>query len=127
MAQDDTAEHWREKSLMKAILDEADGEIELVRNVTLGVPVRLVEEWFGFRDGDRDDMIEWSYWNQPFDRPFLDDPDRILRERKKSIFKMLLYLARPVAARSVAVKLTGAGHDDDDPVSRLLRMRAGGA
>lgn len=149
MAQDDTAEHWREKSLMKAILDieeipkmrawvatttkaildQADGEIEMVRNVTRGVPVRLVEEWFGFRDGDRDDMIEWSYWNQqdafwnqPFDQPFLADPDRIVRERKKSIFKMFLYLARLVAARSLAVKLKGAGHDDDDPVSRLLRM-----
>lgn len=149
MSLDDTAAHWREKSLMKAILDkedvprmrewigettrqvlaEAGGEIELVRQVSRGVPVRLVEKWFGFRGADHDDMITWSYWNQqdafwnqPFDAPFLDDPDHIVRERKKAIFMMFLYLARLIAKRTIAVKLGGAGHDDSDPVSRLLRM-----
>ncbi|MEO1043806.1 MAG: cytochrome P450 [Pseudomonadota bacterium] len=149
MAQDDTAAHWREKSLMKAILDRekipemrewigertrdilaaAPGEIEIVRQVSRGVPVHLVEEWFGFRGGDHDDMIQWSYWNQqdafwnqPFDAPFIDDPERIVRKRKKAIFMMFLYLARLTAGRSVAVKIGGAGHDDGDPVSRLIRM-----
>ena len=149
MAQDDTAQHWREKSIMKAILDReqipemrawigsesesilaaAGGAIEVVRGVTRGVPVALVQEWFGFRGGDPDDMIEWSYWNQqdafwnqPFDAPFVADPERIVRERKKSIFMMFLYLARLVTGRSAAVKFGGAGHDDGDPVSRLVRM-----
>jgi hypothetical protein len=67
MAQDDTAQHWREKSVMKAILDfgdilairawvatkaagllsAANGSIDAVAGLTRAVPLALVQEWFG--------------------------------------------------------------------------------
>lgn len=147
MAQDDTAAHWREKSVMKAvlavediprmrewigktaasILDKGKGRIELVRSVSRGVPVRLVQEWFGFSGSDPDKLIEWSYWNQqdafwnqPFDSvvPGIDQ-ESVVANREKANIHMAFYLVRLIARRSVAVKL---GSDETDPVSRLLRL-----
>lgn len=153
MAQDDTAVHWRDKSVMKAILDLEDipkirdwvadrtnrllaaesGDFDLVRQVTRGVPVALVQEWFGFRGANPDDMIEWSYWNQqdafwnqPFDSimPGIDQ-EKIVRRRKRVSVMMALYLGRLVAGRGVARVFGGA--DRDTPVDRLVRLRATGA
>lgn len=147
MAQDDTAAHWREKSVMKAILDREElpairdwvaettgaeldrqaGVFDLVRTVTRGIPVRLVQEWFGFRGADPDRMIDWSYWNQqdafwnqPFDRsrPGID-PEGIVKNRKRAAFMMALYLGRLVARTRVAVALDS---DAKDPVTRLVRL-----
>ena len=147
MAQDDTASHWRDKSVMKAILDVEDiprmrdwigtttrdaldaaqGQIELVRGVTRGVPVALVQHWFGLTGADPDKLIEWSYWNQqdafwnqPFDAVAEGiDPDLIVTSRKRANIMMALYLGRLILGRSVVVKL---GSDATDPVSRLLRL-----
>lgn len=147
MAQDDTAEHWREKSIMKSILDveelpkirdfvrdqtdtaldAGNGTTELVRAVTRGVPVKLVQEWFGFTRSDPDKLIEWSYWNQqdafwnqPFDSVVdgLDQED-IIKNREKAGVMMAIYLGRLVLRRSAAVRL---GSRRADPVSRLLRL-----
>src|ERR1043166_3394054 len=83
MAQDDTADHWRDKSIMRAILDferipairafvaatashllqAGHGRIDLPRKVTRAVPVAVVREFFGFKDGDPAALIEYSYWN----------------------------------------------------------------
>jgi cytochrome P450 len=152
MAQDDTAAHWREKSVMKAILDREDipairrwitdttgselaqqqGEFDLVRTVTRGIPARLVKEWFGFRNADEDHLIDWSYWNQqdafwnqPFDhdRPGID-PDDVVARRKRASVMMALYLGRLVARTRVAVAL---GSDERDPVTRLVRLSISGA
>lgn len=147
MAQDDTAAHWREKSVMKAILDREDlpairrwvgetakveldrqqGAFDLVRTVARGIPVRLVQEWFGFSNSDPDRLIDWSYWNQqdafwnqPFDhdRPGID-PEGIVARRKRASVMMALYIGRLVARRRLAVAL---GSEDRDPVTRLVRL-----
>ncbi len=146
MAQDDTADHWRDKSIMKAILDFEDvpamrafvgtrsaeilrkgfGAIDAPKQLTRAVPVALVQEFFGFEDGDPDDLTAWSYWNQqdafhnqPFDAIVVPDPQRIIDERQKANIMLALFLGRVVAKRSVAVKLGVAGQDS---VSRLVRL-----
>ena len=150
MAQDDTARHWREKSVMKAVLDVEDipklrdwvgrrtrdtldadlggsAPFDLVRRVTRGLPIALVQEWFGLDGSNPDRLIEWSYWNQqdafwnqPFDsvRPGIDQ-GAIIAARKRASFQMALYLGRLVASRSLAVTL---GSDADDPATRIVRL-----
>lgn len=151
MAQDDTAGHWREKSLMKAVLDvedipkirdwigahtagllaTAENGFDLVRRVTRGVPVDLVQQWFGFTRADPDKLIEWSYWNQqdafwnqPFDYviPGIDQK-AIVTARERANVMMAFYLGRLVARRSAAIRLGTAG---DDPSTRVIRLALDG-
>src|SRR3954470_13556980 len=106
MAQDDTAVHWREKSIMQAVLDREDipkirtyvadkaaaliaaaqGEMDIVAGLTRAVPLALVQDWFGFADSDPAELKRWSYWNQmdafwnqPFDAIAVRDPHKIRR------------------------------------------------
>lgn len=152
MAQDDTPGHWREKSVMKTVLDIEDvpkmrdwigkrthdlladgpqGDFDLVRRVTRGVPVDLVQEWFGLTRADPDKLIDWSYWNQqdafwnqPFDHviPGIDQ-DAIVANRKRASLSMAFYLGRLVARRAAAVRL---GSDADDPATRVVRLALDG-
>ena len=146
MAQDDTADHWRDKSIMKSILDfeqipdirvfvadttasilaKAKGSIDLVKSLTRAVPITVVQRFFGLDEGDPKDLIEWSYWNQqdafhnqPFDAVAVPDPDHIVKMRKRSNIRLALYMGRLVAKRALKVKIGAGG---DDPVSRLLRL-----
>lgn len=146
MAQDDTAQHWRDKSVMRAILDhervpamrafigqavdaaldQAGGEIEVVAGITRHAPVRLVQQFFGFEDADADDLVRWSYWNQqdafhnqPFDPVTPEQSAHIVEKRKQAGIQMALFLGRTVAKRAIAEKL---GRERDDPISRLLRL-----
>lgn len=146
MAQDDTSAHWREKSVMRAILDfeqlpamrafvgetaraalaRAGGKVEAVGALTRAVPVALVQKFFGFADSDPHKLIEWSYWNQqdafwnqPFDTHWRTDAAEVVDKRRRAGFMMALYLARLVARRTAEIKL---GLGGDDPVSRLLRL-----
>jgi cytochrome P450 len=146
MAQDYTARHWREKSIMRAILDiedvpamrafvgeevrrridEAGDQIDFVRQIGRGVPVALVQHFFGFRNADPDKLIDWSYWNQQdafhnqaFDAPGPVDPDEIVARRKKAGFALAFYLGRLVLRRKVAAEI---GLEGDDPMSRLIRL-----
>lgn len=150
MAQDDTADHWRDKSIMKsvldfeqvpamrafvgettsAILDNAKGSIDAPKQLTRAVPVALVQRFFGFSGGDPAKLTEWSYWNQqdafhnqPFDID-VPDPVSIVAERKRANIHLALYVGRLVAKRSLQAKL---GADKDDPVSRLVRLAFSGA
>lgn len=147
MAQDDTPGHWREKSLMKAVLDveevpqirdwvgqhtarqldNAPPIFDLVRRITRGVPVELVRQWFGFTRADPDKLIEWSFWNQqdafwnqPFDHvvPGLDQAG-IVAARQRANVMMALYLGRLVLRRSIAVRL---GSRARDPATRIVRL-----
>ena len=151
MAQDDTADHWRDKSIMKSVLDfeqvpamrtfvgektrsilgAANGMIDAPRSLTRSVPIALVQEFFGFSGSDPQKLFEWSYWNQqdafhnqPFDAVAVPDPDRIIAKRKAANVHLALYIGRLVAKRSIEVKL---GKERDDPVSRLLRLSFTGA
>lgn len=148
MAQDDTADHWRDKSIMKAMLDferipamrdfvrertaqilrDAGGAIDLPKALTRAVPVALVQKFFGLDDRDPADLIQWSYWNQQdaFHNQFFDDapdPDKIVSERKQANIRLALYIGRLVAKRAIGVKL---GMGGDDIVSRLLRLSFSG-
>ena len=84
MAEDDTARHWREKSIMRSILDleelpeirsfvaetaatilrQAGGTIEAVNALARAVPIALVQQQFGFDESEPRKLFEWSYWNQ---------------------------------------------------------------
>ena len=146
MAQDDTAIHWREKSIMRAILDREDipairayvadkagailraagGEIDAVDGLTRAVPIALVQDWFGFVDSDPKELQRWSYWNQmdafwnqPFDAIAVADPARVVAEREAANAAMRPYLIGLVQRRAAEIQ-SGAG--GDDPVSRLLRL-----
>lgn len=147
MTQDDTAAHWREKSVMKAVLAreevpamrafvgetaraalaKAPRRIEAVAGLTRAVPVALVQRFFGFKGSDPAKLVEWSYWNQqdafwnqPFDAHWRPDAAEVITKRKRAGLGMALYLARLVTRRAAEIKL---GRDEgDDPVSRLLRL-----
>lgn len=146
MAQDDTADHWRDKSVMRSIIDyeqvpemrafigettarilrDAKGKIDAPKQLTRTVPVALVQKYFGLDQKDPEDLIKWSYWNQqdafhnqPFDAPFVENPGNIVKERKRANIRLALYIGRLVAQRVVSVKL---GLADDNSVSRLIRL-----
>ena len=150
MAQDDTADHWRDKSVMKSILDfeqvpamrafvgrttneildRAGGSIDAPKQLTRAVPIALVQEFFGFTGGDPEKLQAWSYWNQqdafhnqPFDID-VPDPAYIVAQRERANIHLALFIGRLVAKRSVQAKL---GSDRDDPVSRLVRLSFSGA
>ncbi len=144
MAQDDTAIHWREKSIMSAILDREDipnirtyvadkaasliaaagGAMDAVAGLTRAVPLALVQDWFGFTDSKPADLQRWSYWNQmdafwnqPFDSIAVSDPQRIVTEREAANKDMVAYLIGLVGRRAADLQ---AGRGGTDPVSRLL-------
>lgn len=146
MAQDDTAIHWREKSIMRTILDREDipairtyvenkaaellgsahGQIDAVDGLTRAIPIALVQDWFGFVDSDSKELQRWSYWsqmdafwNQPFDSVAVPDPAQVVEEREAANAAMRPYLIGLVQRRAAELQ-TGAG--GNDPVSRLLRL-----
>jgi cytochrome P450 len=151
MAQDDTAQHWREKSIMKAILDfeeipairrwvatkcealfaAAGGSMDAVAGLTRAVPVALTQEWFGYANADPAAMVKWSYWNQldafwnqPFDAFKWSDPAAIVRHRVLASAEMAAYLLALVGVREAEVKLGSKAHDS---VSRLVALSQTGA
>ena len=146
MAQDDTAIHWREKSIMRTILDREDipairtyvenkavkllksahGEIDAVHGLTRAIPIALVQDWFGFVDSDPQELQRWSYWNQmdafwnqPFNSVAVLDPAQVVAEREAANAAMRPYLIGLVQRRAAELR-SGAG--GNDPVSRLLKL-----
>jgi cytochrome P450 len=146
MDEDDTASHWRDKSIMRAILDLEDipairayvadktaellaaagGTLDAVPGLTRAVPIAFVQDWFGFSHSDAALLSKWSYWNQtdafwnqPFDAYLWPDPAKIVTERELSNIEMVAYLVGLVAIREGELKLGLGGHD---PVSRLLAL-----
>jgi len=132
MAHDDDALHYREKSLMQGllnrddlprvrkliektarkILDDAHGSIEIVNKYCRMVPAHLVQDYFGLDGVKRDDLIEWSYWNQydafhnqPFD---LNSPDQfqyIVKKHDEVTEQLVCYIAVLMARKLVTVKI----------------------
>ena len=151
MADDDTPNHWREKGLMKAILDREDlpqirdwvaedtarriaeggCSFDAIPAITRAVPTALVQEWFGFDGIDPESLIRWSYWNQmdafwnqPFDTVVVDDPQEIVDNREQSNLEMREYLGGLVKQKIGAIK---GGAKPTDPVSRCLILALSGA
>jgi cytochrome P450 len=148
MDQDDTAVHFREKSIMKAILDREDvpairryvadkaaallatagGTIDAVMGLARAVPLALVQDWFGFVHSDAALLRKWSYWNQidafwnqPFDSIMWPDPAKVVAERESANKEMAIYLVALLAGREAELKL---GATPRDSVSRLLALSA---
>jgi cytochrome P450 len=150
MAQDDTPDHWRDKSVMKSILDfeeipairtfvaeesarilkAANGSIDAPKQLTRMVPARLVQEFFGFTGSDAAKLIDWSYWNQqdafhnqPFDGDVIADQDHVVAQRKKAGIRLALYLGRLMLTRGAQMALH---RGKTDSVTRLLRLKLSG-
>jgi cytochrome P450 len=148
MDQDDTAVHWREKSIMKAVLDRdeipairayvadkaasllaaAGGKLDAVGGLTRAVPLALVQDRFGFKLSEAASLCKWSYWNQidafwnqPFDAIAWPDQSKVVDERESANKEMAVYLVALIAAREAELKL---GVTAQDPVSRLLALSA---
>jgi len=153
MAHDDDALHTREKSLMQfmlnrddlprvrnlvaeiasGILDDAKGKIEIVNSFCRMVPATLVQKYFGLTGAKREDLIEWSYWNQydtfhnqPFDLVPAELSQRIIDRHNETSKKLGDYITMLIAKRLLAVKLEKLTLStivrlDDDVVTRMLR------
>jgi cytochrome P450 len=149
LAQDETPDHALDKSVMTAMLDRRDlprvrafvaaetdrvldgaGErIELVGGITRYIPVRLVQEYFGFAESSAAKLQEWSYWaqmdgfhNYPWDLGA--DHERIHAEARRGLTEMKDYLIGLLQGRVAALK---AGRSlPDDIVARLLQSRIAG-
>ncbi len=120
MAHDDDALHTREKSLMMGILnrddlphvrklisesaikilDDADGELDVIDNYTRTVPAILVQDYFGLDGIDKEDLLRWSYWNQidafhnqPFDMNSEQEFKRIIDGHAKATEELQVYIA----------------------------------
>lgn len=147
MAQDDTPQHWREKSIMKTVLDREDAprirdwvadetarriaaapaRFDAVAELTRGVPIALVQRWFGFENSDPDALFRWSYWNQMdafwnqhFDSVAVEDQAATVTARKAASVAMAAYLVFLVGKKAAQLHLGG---DDADVVTRLLRLK----
>jgi len=119
MAHDDDALHTREKSLMqfmlnrddlpkvrnmvadiaRGILGKANGQIEIVNSFCRMVPATLVQDYFGLTGANREDLIEWSYWNQydtfhnhPFDLVPPELSQRIIDRHNETSKKLGEYI-----------------------------------
>lgn len=137
MSHDDDAFHTREKSIMQGflnrndlpqvramvgricagLLEEAGGGMEAVGGYCRMVPATLVQDYFGLTGVDREDLIEWSYWNQAdtfYNQPFDDLSDaerkRISAEHEQTGKKLGAYILELMARRVLAVKAEQAGN-----------------
>ncbi|HYC06228.1 MAG TPA: cytochrome P450 [Azospirillaceae bacterium] len=147
MAQDDTSRHWREKSIMRTILDfetvplirayaeaetarrlnsAGEGSLDIVAEITRGIPIAIVSKFFGLTGANPADMCRWSYWNQmdafwnqPFDDPQFAGADEIVVRRKEANAAMQAYLIELVKERAAALQ---AGNGGTDMISRLLTL-----
>lgn len=145
MAEDDTALHMREKSIMQAMLNRDDlprirdliaersrdtlaasgHRIELVNSYCRTIPTLLVQEYFGLDGIDPAKLIKWSYWsqydsfhNQPFDK--VDDPDAIHANSLQARDEIRAYLGELIPRRLAQIQ---AGTAKDDIVTRMLSTR----
>lgn len=153
MAHDDDALHTREKSLMqfmlnrddlpkvrnmvadiaRGILGKANGQIEIVNSFCRMVPATLVQDYFGLTGANREDLIEWSYWNQydtfhnhPFDLVPPELSQRIIDRHNETSKKLGEYITMLIAKRFLAVKAEKLTFSTiirlrDDIVTRMLR------
>lgn len=142
LSQDETPAGFRDKAVMRAMLNRDDiprvrkmvgeaaaaaldaggGEIEAVAGLGRAVPIKIVQDYFGFAGAPADQLIEWSFWNQmdafhnqPFD--IVDDPDDIVRRREQALLDMKEYLKGFIQQRVVQL---WAGARFDDVATRLL-------
>jgi cytochrome P450 len=132
MAYDDDALHYREKSLMQGflnrddlphvralirksadkILDDADGNIEIVNNYCRMVPAIMVQEYFGLDGIDKSLLINWSFWNQydvfhnqPFDLNSKEEYQHIVDEHDRVSLELVAYIGSLIVRKLTLVKI----------------------
>ena len=132
MAHDDDAIHYREKSLMQGmlnrndlpriralikkasqeILTQANGNIDIVHNYCRTVPAIMVQEYFGLDGVDKNDLIDWSFWNQydvfhnhPFDLNSPELTQKILDNHARVTKDLGAYIAKTLVKKLAMVKL----------------------
>ncbi len=145
LAFDETTLNQRDKGIMRAVLnrddlplvrervgaltdealDAADGEIDLVPQVTRGVPLRLVETYFGLTGIGVEVMAGWSraiqydaFFNQPFDQ--LDDADAVFQASRVAYQELGEALGGLLYRRGAEL---ASDPTADDIVARLLKMQ----
>lgn len=155
MAHDDDALHYREKSLMQGILNredlprirklisetsarilnDANGEIDIVAKYTREVPAVLVQEYFGLDHVSSKDLIDWSFWNQydafhnqPFDLNSKEKNQHIVDEHARVTKELQTYVAKTAARKLAMVKIEQAHsmvHKLVDGVQYVFRLLTG--
>jgi cytochrome P450 len=145
LAQDDVPAHFRDKSIMramlnrddlpkiraliagkvKAALETANGKIELIENVTRMAAIALVEDYFGFRGAPKGKLFEWSYWNQrdafhnqPFN--YNNDADDIHAKAQNALNEMKGYLITLAQKRAQEI---ATGTASDDVLTRIMKTK----
>ncbi|WP_350334722.1 cytochrome P450 [Coralliovum pocilloporae] len=135
MAYDDDALHYREKSIMQGMLNRNDlpevralieeasadilknagGRIEIVQSYCRMVPAILVQDYFGLDGIDREDLIEWSFWNQydvfhnqPFDLNPREKFQHIVSEHDRVNEELQAYIGSLILRKVIAVKIMQA-------------------
>jgi cytochrome P450 len=143
MAQDDTPLHYREKSIMKAMLNRDDlprirafvaerakrvleksgGRLEMAYGYGRALPTALVQDVFGLDGIEPERLIDWSYWNQydafhnqPFD--VVGDPDGIRAKSAAARQSLAEYVAELIPRRIGEIK---SGRNPQDVVARMLQ------
>lgn len=132
MAHDDDALHYREKSIMqgmlnrddiprvrkiisdsaKDILDNANGNIEIINNYCRMVPAIMVQEYFGLDGIDPKKLLKWSFWNQyntfhnqPFDLNSKKEFDRIVNTHAECSKELVDYMIVLMVRKILTVKI----------------------
>ena len=132
MAHDEDALHYREKSIMQAmlnrddiprvrqliqdsakdILDKANGSIEIVNNYCRMVPAIMVQEYFGLNGIDKKKLLKWSFWNQyntfhnqPFDLNSKERFDEIVAAHAQCSTELVDYMKVLMVRKLLTVKI----------------------
>lgn len=131
MSHDDDAFHTREKSIMQGFLNRNDlprvrnmiantaskllqqsgGNMEYINGFCRMVPATLVQDYFGLDGVAREELIEWSYWNQAdtfYNQPFDDLTDgqreHVSSTHKACGDKLAHYITELMARKVLAIK-----------------------
>ena len=145
LSQDDIPSRFRDKGVMHAMLNRddlpgvrkmigeaaaqalsaADGEIEAVWHLGRGVPIKLVQDYFGMQGAEPEKLFEWSYWNQmdafhnqPFD--INKDTAAIVQKRETALEEMKAFIIQLIQRRIGEFR---QGATPDDVASRVLRTQ----
>lgn len=152
LANDFTIANWRDRGVMQAMLypndipsvrelisrladtalDAAGGRIEAVNQYARKVPIRMVDEYFGFpgphevgQPPNDDKMIEWSYKNQldafrnyPFSP--LPNPEQVHADAMAALGEMKDWIAQYLPRKIASLQQDPI---QTDIVARILKTR----
>lgn len=136
LARDETELNWEEKGLMQAVLrwedvprvralagevaeaalEEGGNGLDIVPAIARKVPLRIVQEIFGFRASD-DDLLRWSFASQHGMFRNLPFSEEVLANCHRAGQEMRAWLWPFLAAKWAAAPLPGG-----DAVERLINL-----